>query len=184
MTTPRLNASTIVSLLMLVVVPLAGGQKQKSGTVQKPESLACEVQIHDSNIRSEAENRLSISIHNLLATDVTVNSLEIILSPSYYLPSFGNGPIEDAYVGLVNLETKRAFDPTDPTTSLKISGRGAETFAVDLSSLKWGQVKSSLLPFHGLKSVPPGKYTLYVSTMRNGDATEHISNRISVELRK
>jgi len=120
----------------------------------------------------------------LRATDATINSFEVVISPSSYLPSLGNGPLEDAYVGLVNLETKGALDPRDPTTSLKISARGAETFAVDLSSLKWGQAKSSLLPFRGLKSVPPGKYTLYVSTMESGDAIEHTSNRISVQLHR
>jgi len=184
MTTPRVNAAKIASLLFLVAVTLAGGQDQKSGAVTKAVSVLCEVRIHDSEIRPEAENELKVSIRNLLTTDLTIESLELVLSPSPYLPSLGNGPIEDAYVGLVNLETKRALDPRDPTTSLKISARGAETFAVDLSSLKWGQEKSSLLPFRGLKSVPPGKYTLYVLTMKNGDAVEYMSNRISVQLHR
>jgi hypothetical protein len=184
MTTPRLKTAIIVSLVMFAAAPLAGGQNQKSGAVQKAESLACEVRIHGSDIRPEGENELRVSIRNLQATDATINSLEVVLSPSYNLPSFGNGPIEDAYVGLVNLETKRALDPGDPAPSLTISAQGTETFTVDLSSLNWEQAKSSQMPLHGLKSVGPGKYTLYVSIMRNGNATEHISNRITVTLHK
>jgi len=184
MTLLSLNAATLLSLLMFAALPLAGGQDRKSGTIPKEQSLACEVRIHNSDIRPDTENKVRISIRNLRATDATINSFEVVISPSSYLPSLGNGPLEDAYVGLVNLETKGALDPRDPTTSLKISARGAETFAVDLSSLKWGQAKSSLLPFRGLKSVPPGKYTLYVSTMESGDAIEHTSNRISVQLHR
>jgi hypothetical protein len=184
MTAPRLNSAAMVSLLMLVAVPLSGGQNQKPGTLPKVESLACEVRIHDSDIRPEAENEMKVSIHNLLAMDLTIDSLEVVLSPSYYLRSFGSGPIEDAYVGLVNLETKRALDPGHPAPSLTMSAQGTETFTIDLSSLNWGQAKSSQMPSHGLKSVRPGKYTLYVSIMRDGNATEHISNRIAVQLQR
>jgi hypothetical protein len=184
MTTPSPNSTTIMFVLTFVAVPLVGGQNQKADAIPKVESLACDVRIHDSEIRPDAKNELRLPIRNLLTTDVTINSLEVVLSPSYYLPSFGNESIEDAYVGLVNLETKRALDPRDSTTPLKISTRGTETFTVDLSSLKWGRVKSSLLPIPGLKSVTPGKYTLYVSTMRNGDTHEHISNRIGVQFHR
>jgi len=184
MTTPRWNTAILVSLVMCAGAPLAGGQNQKSGAFERAESLACGVRIHNSDIRPEGENKLKVSVRNLRAADVTINSLEVILSPSYYLPSFGNGPIEDAYGGLVNLETKGTLDPGDPEPSLAISAQGTETFTIDLSSLKWGQFKSSQVPSHGLKSVPPGKYTLYVSIMTSGNATEHISNRIAVQLER
>ena len=174
--------------LILLAANSATGQDDNAARRTKVENIRCEVSIHNPEVRPKAKNEIEITLINLTATDMTINSL----SPSSYLSPRGYGSSEDNYVGLVNLETKGALSPRQfredewqyPSTTLRVSARNKEAFTVDLSTLQWGQLKSSTLPSGSLHAIAPGKYTLHVEIMRTGETTQHVSNRIAIALQK
>ena len=188
----RSTITFLMVVLSLLPVNAATGQDENAARRRKVENLRCEVSIHNRELRPEAKNEIEITLINLTATEMTINSLSVVLSPTSYLSPRGYGPIGDDYVGLVNLETKGALSPQQfredewqhPSTTLRVSARSKEAFTVDLSTLQWGQLKSSMLPSSSLHAIAPAKYTLYVEIMRTGEATQHVSNRMAIALQK
>jgi len=175
------------------MVCFGGGQDKKSGALTPNiAALKCTIALDDSNLHSGGENNLRVAMRNLQATDTTIDTFNVYLSPSGYPAPLGDEPAERAYVAPINLETKGALEPKQtrddewhyPSTLLKIVAGGEEAFAVDLSSLRWGRVNAAQLPSQKLGSVEPGKYTIYVVATRDGISHKCVSNRMAVALHK
>ena len=172
-----------IIIFLFTAVHLASGQGKKTSSAPDGNGLRCEVSIHSSDLTYGEKNEIKTFIRNLQPIDVTVHSLAVYLSPSYYLGPY-DAPSEEAYVGLVNLETKEPLELTPQgqylSTSVRIAAGGEKSFNVNLSGLRWEKMKSSSIAPLGLKWVAPGKYALYVQIAEGEGTLQNTSNRIAV----
>lgn len=177
----------VLVFLLSAAAYFASGQEKRASSASDGNRLKCEGSINNSDLAYSEKNEARISIRNLRTTNVTVNNLAVYLSPSYYLGPYDT-PSEEAYVALVDLETKGPLELMQqgqyPSKSLRVVAGREESFKVNLSGLQWEKTKSSLIPPPGLNWVALGKYTLYVQIAEGEETLQHTSNRKAVTLHK
>jgi hypothetical protein len=177
-----LTTSFAVSAIVLFLFPLLSpvgsrvhSQEPKSG----PSSEAfVEIQSDGSPIRTDRPYQLRVLIQN-----PTPNDIRLKYYPFLYLkkrPPEVTAMPEDGFYSEVHPDPDSEFMKT-----AALSAHKSLRFEVDLTKLKWGEIRSAFRPSDDIgKAVPRGEYVLYLELgVKSGDESGNpktlVSNKLS-----